>query len=247
MASGLGEVRFRFAGLGTGLEQSLVMPAIRAPIVMLSALAGVSLVSAAASAAAATDAQAPALSGAAAARVGNVGPGPWLVRAEASLVEMRDNWLDIPVPEIGLTVGRDLAPRLSVELTGSAREVDSDHRSWSVLAAGRVAALRNATGRHALTIAAGPFFELGNPVHGDLPFAHTEVAYVYRAPFGLTVLAGGGLNIALATSRYVAPPPTKCPDGGDAVVLCIDLGPDAQEIHAGDTTVHARLAVGWQF
>lgn len=219
---------------------------MRNRIAIGSAVAGIAFMLAAANAAAA-DGEAPALSTASNARGGVVGPGPWLIRAEGSLVDMRDNWLGIPTPEVGLTVGRDLLSRLSVELTGSAREVDSPHRSWSALAAARVAVARNATGRHALTFAGGPFFELGNPVHGDMPFAHTEVAYVYRAPFGLTVLAGGGVNVALATSRYVEPPPTKCPDGGDAVVLCIDLGPDAHEIHAGDRVVHARLAVGWLF
>jgi hypothetical protein len=105
----------------------------------------------------------------------------------------------------------------------------------------------NATGRHALTVAAGPFLEIGNVVHGTLPFAHAELAYVYRAPFGLTVLAGGGPNIALASSPYVTPPPSSCPDGGDAITFCLDLGPDAQEIHAGDTSLQMRLAVGWQF
>ena len=116
----------------------------------------------------------------------------------------------LPEPEVGLTVGRDLTPRFSVELTGSAREVDNDHRrSWSALAAVRWAPLASANGRHALTIAGGPFLEIDNVVHGTLPFAHAEVAYVYRAPVGLTVLAGGGPNVALASSPYVAPP-SRC-------------------------------------
>jgi hypothetical protein len=84
-----------------------------------------------------------------------------------------------------------------------------------------------------------------------MPFAHGELAYVYRAPMGLTVLAGVGANLALASSPYVAPP-SGCPDnnthtGGDSPVFCIDLGPDAQELHAGDESAHLRLAVGWQF
>lgn len=173
--------------------------------------------------------------------------GHWIVRAETGLVDMRDNWLNIPGPEVGLTVGRDLGSRLSVELTGAAHEPGNARHSWSAMALGRGVIAANRTGRHAFTFAGGPLFEIGNPVHGNMPYAHTELAYVYRAPFGLTFLAGGGLNFALATSRYVEPPPTECPDSGDAVVFCIDLGPDAREIHAGDATAHVRLAVGWQF
>ena len=199
---------------------------------------------AAAGTAAASDAEPSALASAPSAT-----PRPWSVRAEGSLVAMRDNWLSLPQPEVGLTVGRDLMPRLSVELTGSAREVDNDHRrSWSALAAARWVAVASASGRHALTVAGGPFLEIDNVVHGTLPLAHGELAYVYRAPMGLTVLAGAGANIALTSSPYVAPA-NRC-DGtntGDSPSFCIDLGPDAQEIHAGDLSAHLRLAVGWQF
>jgi hypothetical protein len=211
-------------------------------VALLSAVLTMPLIVGAANAVAATDAQAPGVTSAA-----GVGSRPWLVRAEGSLVDMRDNWLGIPGPEVGLTVGRDLTSRLSLELTGSAREQDSSRRSWSALAAARGVVLANRTGRHALTVAGGPFFELDHPVHGSMPFAHAEVAYVYRSSFGLTVLAGGGVNVALATSRYVEQPPASCQDGGDAIVWCVDFGPDAREIHAGDRTGHLRLAVGWQF
>ena len=214
---------------------------MRNRIAFLSVVTVSSLLLAAADAAAAPVDEPSALSSAASA-----GPGPWLVRTEGSLVGMRDNWLGLPAPELGLTVGRDLAPRFSVELTGSMRDPTSTHRSWSALAAARVAVLASATGHHALTVAAGPFFEIDNYVHGTLPFAHAEVAYVYRAPFGLTVLAGGGPNIALASSPYTPPPPTPC-GNGDSPTFCIDLGPDAQPIHAGDANLHLRLAVGWQF
>jgi hypothetical protein len=111
--------------------------------------------------------------------------------------------------------------------------------------------LATATGRHALTVAAGPFFEIGNRVHGTVPFAHAEIAYVYRHPSGFTAMAGAGPNMALARSSYVAPPVTdSCQDsGGDAFVFCLDFGsgPDAQEIHAGDALSQMRLAFGWQF
>lgn len=213
--------------------------------VLWSAVIATSLLFASATAAAAADAEALALSG-----VASTAPGHWLVRAEGSLVGMRDNWLSVPEPEVGLTVGRDVAPRFSLELTGSAREVGNDQRrSWSALAAGRWAAIASADGQHALTIAAGPFLEIDNVVHGTLPFAHAELAYVFRAPRGgLTVLAGAGVNVALATSPYVTPPsPCATPNTGDSPTFCIDLGPDAQEIHAGDASIHLRAAVGWQF
>jgi len=194
--------------------------------------------------AAASDVEAPALASSA-----TPAPSHWLVRAEGSLVAMRDNWLSLPAPEVGLTFGRDLTPRFSVELTGGIREVDNDHRrSWSTLAVLRWAAIQSASGRHALTIAGGPFLEIDNVVHGTVPFAHAEVAYVYRAPMGLTVLAGGGPNVALASSSWVAPP-SRCDttNTGDSLAPCIDLGPDAHELHAGDASLHLRLAVGWQF
>jgi hypothetical protein len=179
--------------------------------------------------------------------VAAVAPRLWMVRAEGSLVEMRDNWLGLPGPEVGVTVGRDLERRVSVELTGNMREPNSGRRSWSALAAVRLVAVASARGRHALTVAAGPFLEIANVVHGTLPFAYAEIAYVYRAPFGLTVLVGGGPNIALASSSYVTPPSQCSTNGGDSVTFCGLSGPDAQEMHAGDANVHLRLAVGWQF
>jgi hypothetical protein len=173
---------------------------------------------------------------------------PWLVRADASLVAMRDNWLGMPGPEVGLTVGRQVTPWFSLELTGSARKVeDNQGRSWSAMAAARGVLVANATGRHALTVAGGPFVEIGHPVHGTVPFVHFELAYVYRNPNGFTFLAGAGPNVALAGSPYVAPPPRECPDSSDAIVPCIDFGPDAEEIHPGDTTGQTRIAFGWQF
>jgi hypothetical protein len=208
-------------------------------VASLSALAVLPLMFAAARAAAAVDDDRPAIS-----RAAGAAPRPWSVRAEGSMVQMRDNWLGMPQPEVGLTLGRDLTSRLSVELTGSARAPeDAARRSWSALAMARWVLGANATGRHALTVAGGPLFEMGHVVHGTLPFAHAELAYVYRAPFGLTVLTGAGPNIALASSPYVAPPRTPCnPDE-----LCLDFGPDAQPIHEGDMLGLMRVAVGWQF
>jgi len=68
-------------------------------IALLSALTAVSSILAAAEAVAAADAEQPQIRSAApAAR--SASPGPWLVRAEASLVDMRDNWLGVPGPEL---------------------------------------------------------------------------------------------------------------------------------------------------
>jgi hypothetical protein len=212
---------------------------MRKHIAFLSAVAVMPLMFAAANAAAALGAEPPVLSA-----VARPAPGLWLVRAEGSMVNMRDSWLGLPQPEVGLTLGRGLTSRLSVELTGSVRAPENDQRrSWSALAAARWILAANTTGRHALTVAAGPLFEIGHVVHGTLPFAHAELAYVYRAPFGLTVLAGAGPNVALASSPYVAPPRTPC-DPND---LCLDFGPDAEPIHRGDMLGLMRVAVGWQF
>jgi hypothetical protein len=174
---------------------------------------------------------------------------PWTVRAEGGLVNMRDNWLGLPGLEVGLTVGRDLTRWFSVELTGNARDVDQSRgSSWSALAVGRAYAFMDAGRHHALTAAAGPFVEIANPVHGTIPFAHAELAYVYRSSFGLTALAGAGPSMALASSSYREPPPSDCSSGGDAIVLfCGGLGPSAHELHAGDLTAQARVALGWQF
>jgi hypothetical protein len=172
---------------------------------------------------------------------------PWSVRAEGGLVNMRDNWLGFPGLEVGLTVARDITPRVSVEVTGNARDIDQSKGSWSAMAVGRVAVVQNHTRHHALTLAAGPFVEIAHPIHGTIPFAHAEIAYVYRSSFGLTALAGAGPSIALATSSYREPPPAQCNDGDAIVLFCGGLGPDAQELHAGDITGQARIAVGWQF
>jgi hypothetical protein len=236
-----------------GSGQRIVM---NKPKAFLSAIASLPLMFAAADAVAATDAETPgegpvltrSLPAPAPAPGPRPGPGPWLVRAEGSLVDMRDNWLGMPGPEVGLTVGRHMTPRIAIEVTGSGREAESaSQRSWSAMAVGRGVIVSNRTGRHALTFAGGPMVQIGHRVHGNLPFAHTELAYVYRSSFGLTALAGAGVNVALARSSYVEPPPRECPDSGDAIVFCIDLGPDAREIHEGDRTAHMRLAVGWQF
>jgi len=175
-------------------------------------------------------------------------PEPWLVRVETGFVGMRDASFGIPKPETGVTLARDLTPRFSVEMTGAVRELGSDdQRSWSLLAVGRWAVLQSASG-HALTIAGGPFLELDNPVHGTIPLAHTELAYVYRAPWGMSFLVGAGVNVALASSPYVKPP-SRCPreSVGDAFVFCLDLGPPAAELHAGDPDIHLRMAAGWRF
>jgi hypothetical protein len=226
------------------------------PRAFLSAVAALPLMFAAADAVAAMDAEVPGegpvLTRPAPVPAPSPGPRPWLVRAEGSLVDMRDNWLGVPGPEVGLTVGRYMTPRIAIEVTGNGRSADDDRRSWSAMALGRGVILSNATGRHALTFAGGPMVQIGHVVHGNMPFAHSELAYVYRSSFGLTALAGAGVNFALARSNYVEPPPRECPessssDHNPSFSFCLDLGPDAREIHEGDRTAHMRVAVGWQF
>ena len=171
-------------------------------------------------------------------------PRPWGMRVDASLVGMRDNWLSMPLPELGLTVGRDLGRQLSVELTGSVRRsTNAANQSWSALAALRWVAGSSGRGRHRATLAAGPFVEFDHASHGTVPFAHVEAAYVYRARTGFTLLIGVGPNVALAKSAYQNPP-SGCQ--GDAI-WCFDSWNDAEEIHAGDVVGHGRFAAGWQF
>lgn len=158
---------------------------------------------------------------------------PWGVRLEGSLVAMRDTTFSLPVPEVGLTVGYDVFRTLALELTGGGRK--ADHPSWWARAAVRWAVVSSRHGRHRLTVAAGPLMEFGLEEHETLPFAHLELAYVYRSPDGFTMLVGFGPNVALTRSLYVDPPPGEGP-----------FFPPADEIHAGDRLGHAGLAFGCQ-
>ena len=111
--------------------------------------------------------------------------------------------------------------------------MDGPDSAWSAMANARWAPLRTGNGQHALTLAGGPLVVVNNGVHGTTPLAHAELAYLYQAPFGLTVLAGVGLNMALVDSGYV--PPDSC------FLSC------PSEIHRGDLLRQARVAVGWTF
>jgi hypothetical protein len=122
-----------------------------------------------------------------------------------------------------------VAARLALEGT----LMDGPYGAWSAMANARWAPLRTGNGRHALTLAGGPLGVVNNGVHGTTPLAHAELAYLYQASFGLTVLAGIGLNLALVDSGYV--PPASC---------SLDC---PSEIHGGDLLRQARLAVGWTF
>jgi len=153
---------------------------------------------------------------------------PWMVRAEGWMLEARTGSIG-PNVEVGVTAGRFVASRLALEGT----LMDGPDGAWSVMASARWAPLRNGNGQHALTLAGGPLVVVNNGVHGTTPLAHAELAYVYRAPFGLTALAGIGLNVALIDSGYV--PPASC------FLSC------PGEIHRGDLLRQARVAVGWTF
>jgi len=153
---------------------------------------------------------------------------PWMVRAEGWILETRTGSIG-PGVEVGVTAGRFVAARLALEGT----LMDAPDGAWSAMANARWAPLRTGSGQHALTLAGGPLVVVHNGVHGTTPLAHAELAYLYQAPFGLTALAGVGLNMALADSGYV--PPASC------LLDC------PSEIHRGDLLRQARLAVGWTF
>jgi hypothetical protein len=131
---------------------------------------------------------------------------------------------------VGLTAGRFVAPRLSIEGT----LLKGSDTSWSGMASARWEPLRTKSGRHALSLAAGPMVLVGNGVHGTTPLAHAELAYIVRAPEGFTVLVAFGENMALTSSSYVAPS-TGC------FLSC------PEELHRGDLLPELRFAVGWTF
>jgi len=154
---------------------------------------------------------------------------PWVVRGEGAMLDSRA-WSIGPHVEVGLTAGRFVAPRLSIEGT----LMKGPDASWSAMSSARWEPLRTENGRHALTLAAGPMVLAGNGVHGTTPLAHAELAYIVRAPEGFTVMAALGENMALADSSYVPP-------AGGCFLSC------PQELHRGDLLPQLRLAVGWTF
>jgi hypothetical protein len=154
---------------------------------------------------------------------------PWVVRAEGAMLDTHAGSIG-PHVEVGLTAGRFVATRLSMEGT----LMKGPDASWSAMAGARWEPLRTENGRHALTLAAGPMVLVGNGVHGTTPLAHAELAYIVRAPDGLTVMVAFGENMALTDSSYVAP-------AAGCFLSC------PQELHRGDLLPHVRLAVGWTF
>jgi hypothetical protein len=168
-----------------------------------------------------TAAQAPSLNLAA--------PRPWVVRAEGAMLDTHAGSIG-PHVEVGLTGGRFVAARLTIEGT----LMKGPDASWSAMANARWEPLRTENGRHALTLAGGPMVLAGNGVHGTTPLVHAELAYIVRAPEGLTVLVAFGENMALTDSSYVAP-------AGGCFLSC------PEELHRGDLLPHLRLAVGWTF
>jgi hypothetical protein len=154
---------------------------------------------------------------------------PWVVRGEGAMLDTHAGSIG-PHIEVGLTAGRFVATRLSIEGT----LMKGPDTAWSTMASARWEPLRTDNGRHALTLAAGPMVLAGNGVHGTTPLAHAELAYIARAPEGLTVMAAFGENMALADSSYVPP-------AGGCFLSC------PEELRRGDLLPQLRLAVGWTF
>jgi hypothetical protein len=157
---------------------------------------------------------------------------PWTLRADVAMLNTRDGAF-VARGEGGLTIGRFVTSRLSLEGTAALASPGYPGTAWSAMANARWDLLRTASGHDALTLASGPLLVMNNGVHGTTPLAHGEVAYVHRASFGLTVLVAVGENMALTNSDYVAPP--------TCWLSC------AQEIHRGDLMSEVRLGAGWTF
>jgi hypothetical protein len=101
----------------------------------------------------------------------------------------------------------------------------------------RWAPLRSWWGRHALTVAGGPFEILGG-AYGRVPFLHGEVAYEYRPPFPFTFLFGVGPDVALARS-----PSSVTNDCVNGLIYETCRRP----FRSGDLFLHVRLGVGATF
>jgi len=154
---------------------------------------------------------------------------PWVVRAEGAMMATHAGEIG-PHVEVGVTAGHLVTERVSIEGT----LMKGPDASWSTMASARWEPLRTESGRHALSLAGGPMVLFGNGVHGTTPLAHAELAYIVRAPEGLTVMVAVGENIALTDSSYVTP-------SGGCFLSC------PKELHRGDLLPHLRLAVGWTF
>lgn len=167
----------------------------------------------------------------------------WELRADAGAIELRDGSF-VPGLERGLTVGRRIGPWFTFEAAAAFR-TSGDSGGLSVMALARGALVSLFDDQHQLTVAAGPLTVFDNDVHGDTTFLHTELAYIYRAKFGLVAMVAAGPNIALHDTPYQVPA-RPASTGGDNLFPIPSL-PGAKEIHAGDRLAHVRVAVGWAF
>ena len=166
------------------------------------------------------------------------------------MVAMRDNWLGMPGPEVGLTVGYQVAPHFSIELTGSARKVEDNDQPLVVRDGARPRGLGREPDRPARADGRGRTVRRAWPPrsrHRSVRPRRAGLSSTGTRPASRFWPAGARTSRSRArrTSHRRGP---RCPDsGGDAFVPCIDFGPDAEEIHAGDVTGQMRLAFGWQF
>jgi len=164
---------------------------------------------------------------------------PWLIRSELNLSGKGGLGEDTnDASSVALTVGRNFTERTALELTyGDDRPLaysEETRWGWTAMANFRWAPWLSANGRHAWTLAGGPFLLAGGP-NGTVPFAHAEAAYEYRAAFGLSVLAGLGGNLALSDGRAIPPSSGICWLGCRVAY------------QAGDRLLHARLGLGYSF
>jgi hypothetical protein len=155
---------------------------------------------------------------------------PWAVRAEVNLASTKV--LGNDASSFGVSVGRSIGDWLGADLLLGYAGTGDRSSGYTVMATGRAAVVQSATGRHALTLGAGPLVIFGGG-WGTVPFVHTEAAYELRWPRGVTALVGGGLDVALADSRT--------PPAHGAWLFA------PEPFERGETGLHIRVALGWSF
>jgi hypothetical protein len=187
---------------------------------------------------------------------------PWVARLDLNMA-CRGCWAILPVGEsdvsdassVALTLGHNLTDAWALEGTiGFARgrstitslavgatpamTMSVDESPGTTLMANlRWAPLRSWWGRHALTVAGGPFMITGG-AYGTVPFVHGELAYEYRPPFPFTFLIGFGPDVALGDSPTLQ---------GPACVSGFLFESCRRPFQRGDLVWHFRMGLGATF